>query len=142
MQPEEMDPLARVLYEVDRLADGDEKRHLSIQIDADIRNAVAAAENTGKVASVTIKLNFNPKGEMIEVSGSSAAKLPKAPAPTVMLYADESGDLFNHNPKRARGPLPGVDVETPKRRPQSSESTIPVAAPKRERPANATPSKE
>lgn len=138
--PEEMDPLARVLYEVDRLADGDEKRHLSIQIDADIRNAIAAAENTGKAASVTIKLTFSPKGEMLEVTGSSVAKLPKAPAPTVMLYAD-GGELFNHNPKRARGPLPGVDVETtPKRRPQSSYSTIP--APKRERPANATPSKE
>ncbi len=132
--PEDMDPFERAVYEIDRIEVVPE-RHLSVQMDLDVRNAIRAAQQSGGTASVTVKIVVKRKGEMVEITGTSTAKLPKPAAGTVRMFADDLGDLFNHNPNHVKGALPGVNVETPKRRRPEQ--------PPLERPVNATsPSKK
>lgn len=126
MFKEDMDPFDRVLHEIDRTETSPE-RHLSIQIDRDIRAMVLAAETSGQTASVTIKIIAKRKGDMIELTGSCVPKIPKPAVGTVRLYARE-GELFDHNPDHAASVLPGVSVETPKRRPQPANVEVPINA--------------
>lgn len=129
-KPEELDPFARVVHEIDR-TEVEPRRHLSVQMDLDVRAMIRAAQESGQSASVTIKLVAKRKGDMIEVSGASTAKLPKPAAGTVRLYADDEGELFNHNPSHAASALPGVSVETPPRRRQAAPVETPINAAKR-----------
>jgi hypothetical protein len=121
--PDEMEPFERVVYEIDR-TETEPNRHLSIQIDNYVQQMVRAAQDSGQAASVTIKLVAKRKGEMIELTGNATAKLPKPAAGTVRLYADEFGNLFDHNPQHATSALPGVDVKTPKRQRAQVETPI------------------
>lgn len=125
--------LDRILREIDRLEHAPGK-HLSIQIDNDLRAMVRAAAASGGTASVTIKFTARLKGELIELAGTSTAKLPPHPTPSVRLYTNDDGDLFDHNPHHVKSALPGVDVKTTRRvaRADTTES-----APIPETPSNA-----
>ncbi len=122
---DELEPFARVVYEIDR-TETEPNRHLSIQIDGYVQQMVRAAHESGQAASVTIKLVAKRKGEMIELTGNATAKLPKPAAGTVRLYADDMGNLFDHNPNHADSALPGVSVKTPKRQRAAVETPINV----------------
>ena len=111
----EIGAFERVVTEIDRV-EVEPARHLSLQIDTDVRNMIRSAYQSGQSASVTIKIVAKRKGEMVELSGASTAKLPKPAAGSVRLYADEDGELFDHNPLHVAGPLPGVEVKTPPRK--------------------------
>lgn len=119
----------RVIREIDRI-EVEPDRHLTIQIDRDVRDMIRAANLSGQSASVTIKLVAKRKGELVEITGVSTAKLPKPAPGSVRMYADEYGDLYDHNPSLVASSLPGVDVRTPKRREVAAETPINAATKK------------
>jgi hypothetical protein len=123
---EKQGPFDNVIRQIDRI-EVEPERHLSIQIDNDVRAMIRSATQTGQAASVTIKLVAKRKGELIEITGTCTPKLPKPPVGSVRMYADEFGDLFNHNPNYVTSSLPGIDARTPARQPDKAKN-IPINA--------------
>lgn len=123
----EIGAFERVLSEIDRV-EVEPARHLAIQIDNDIKAIIRAAITSGQTSSLTIKIVAKPKGEMIEITGTSSPKLPKPNPGSVRLYADEDGELYQHNPEHAASALPGVDVRTPKRQRTAAPAETPINA--------------
>lgn len=74
-------------------------RHLSIQIDRSLRDAIRAAQNSGQKAEVTVKVSVKPGPERrVNFAAHVSAKLPRPPVSAVTLYADEDGHVHRSDP--------------------------------------------
>lgn len=79
------------------------ERHLSIQIDGSLRDAIRAAQTSGQKASVTITVKVIPGPDRrVTFSANLASKLPKPPLATATLFADQSGKLHRSDPAQLR----------------------------------------
>lgn len=106
-QPDaQQDTLALVLQAVDS-GESDPDRHLSIQIDDALREAIQAAHRAGESATVTIKVKVEPGPDRrVHFSAGVKAQLPRPPTPRAMLYADpKSGRLYQSDPNQGRLPF-------------------------------------
>lgn len=82
-------------------------RHLSIQIDATIRDAIRAAQTSGQPATVTIQLKAKSGPDRrMSFSATVNAKLPRPPVSAVTLYADAEGNVHRSDPAQQRLPFP------------------------------------
>lgn len=67
-------------------------------------DAAEAVRTTGKAATIKYELTVRPAGKnsrnAYAVTGSVSAKLPALPRESVILFADDKGNLFDHNPKQ------------------------------------------
>lgn len=78
-------------------------RHLSIQIDNSLRDAIRAAQNSGQPASVTIVVRVKREiDRRVGFSATVAAKLPRPPLSGVTLYADDDGNVHKSDPAQMR----------------------------------------
>ncbi len=103
---EEIGTLQQVLRAVDE-TESDPARHVSIQIDDGIRDAIRACKDSGKKAKFTIEVVASPQPERrVQLGVLVKATLPKPPTSAVVLYADDMGSLHRSDP--AQLPLPGA----------------------------------
>jgi nitrous oxide reductase accessory protein NosL len=103
---------AQTIAAIDRV-ETDPERHLSIQIDAGVRDAVNAAKASGKKAKFTIEVIVEPHaGSRIQLQVTVKSTLPKPPTSAVVLYTDDMGRLHNADPAQLKLPhtsqLPAV----------------------------------
>ncbi len=104
-KPEEQDTFHAVIQAIDE-QEVDPDRHLSIQIDECVRDAIRAAQSSGQSAAVTIKVTIKPGPERrISFAANVNAKLPRPPVSAVTLYADDAGRLHHSNPDQLRMPF-------------------------------------
>lgn len=90
----------------------DPDRHLSVQIDDCIRDAVLAAQTAGESATVTIKVKVEPGVERrVTFTASVKAQLPRPPVPGATLYADRAGGLHQSDPKQTAFDLTNRSTE-------------------------------
>ncbi len=83
--------------------ESDPARHLSVQIDAKLREAIRAAKSSGKAAKVTVELKVGPGPDRrVQLSGSVKASLPNPPTNQVTLYADEDGGIHRSDPAQLK----------------------------------------
>ena len=100
-QPEEQNTFAEVITAIDAL-ESDPARHLSIQIDDAVRDAVQAAQTSGQPASVTIQVKIKPGAERrMSFIAHVKAQLPRPPVGGVTLYADANGHVHHSDPKQS-----------------------------------------
>lgn len=78
---------------------------------------VAAAMQTGKPGSVTLKLSFKPgkKGYQMEITDTVSAVIPEPDKESTLLFANDEGELLEQDPRQ--GTLEGVRSVTEERRP-------------------------
>ena len=94
----------RVIREIDRL-ETDPDRHLSIQLDAEIRACIRAARASASKATLVLTLTVTPSPERrVIFRAKHKSTLPKPAAAAVTLYADDAGGIHNHDP--AQLPIP------------------------------------
>ena len=106
----------RIIAEIDRPEIAPE-RHLSIELDEAVKAITRAAAASGKKAKLTLVLEVKPQPDnRREWTHDVKLVLPRLPRAPITLYADQEGEPYDHNPLHAAGPLPGVNVSTPKRR--------------------------
>lgn len=89
-----MRPFADVLSEVNRGVVADEAA-------TELAKVVTAVRETGKKGTVRVTLEIAPvKGndQIVQVSGSVDAKLPRPAAPTSFFYPDDTGNLGRNDP--------------------------------------------
>jgi hypothetical protein len=98
--------------------DGDEfdaERHISIQIDETLRDAIIAARNSNKPASVTIAIAIKPGPDRrMEFGAKVTAKTPRPPTPAVTLFADAAGCLHKSDPRQTRLALEQITPQSQK----------------------------
>lgn len=81
-------------------------RHLSIQIDKSLRDAIKAAQTSGQSADVTIKIKVKPEaGRRVGFSANVSAKLPRPPVSGVTLFADIDGKVHKADPAQLKLPM-------------------------------------
>lgn len=100
----EQDTFDHVIEAIDAL-ETEPDRHLSIQIDNSLREAILAAKTSGKPAGLTIAIKVTPTpGEQrrLQFSASVSAKLPRPPVSAVTLYADADGNVHRSDPAQQR----------------------------------------
>lgn len=106
----------RIVAEIDR-PETDPARHLSIELDEAIREITRAAAAAGKSATLTLTLTVKPGPEnRREWTHDVKKKIPRLPRAAIVLYADQEGEPYDHNPFHAAGPLPGVSTASPPRK--------------------------
>ena len=82
---------------------------------ASLREAIVASLDTGKKATLTIKVVVEPKGDdQVQMTVDVATKLPKAPIPPSMFWV-EDGTLKKSDPKQPELPLREVNIARPVR---------------------------
>lgn len=105
-EAEEQDTFDHILTAIDS-SEPDPERHISLQIDGALRDAICAAQASNSKAGVTIKVTIIPKQERRLVFACTVdAKLPRPPVNAATLYADGSGALFKSDPAQLRMDLP------------------------------------
>lgn len=78
-------------------------------LSAQVSEAVQTAQDTGKMATVTLTLKFKPQGAgRMEVVDDISSKLPRYPRQTTLMYAD-GGALLVDDPKQHKLNLKTVD---------------------------------
>ena len=78
-------------------------RHLSIQIDNSLRDAIRAAQTSGKKASVAIAIKVVPGPDRrVTFAADVKASLPRPPLSGVTLYADADGNVHRSDPAQQR----------------------------------------
>ena len=103
---EEQDTFNEIIEAIDAL-ESEPSRHISIQIDQSLREAILAAQNSGKAAAVTIKIAVKPGPERrVNFAADVNAKLPRPPVSGVTLYADAKGGLHKSDPAQMRMSFP------------------------------------
>lgn len=111
---EEQDTLATIIEAIDS-QESDPDRHVSIQLDRSIREAVKAAQTSGKPASVSFKLNVKTGPEKrVSFSADVTAKLPRPPVSGVTLYADAEGNVLKSDPRQTKFPFNQQQTTTSK----------------------------
>ena len=100
------DTFLAVVGAIDEL-ETDPSRHLSLQIDDRLRAAIVAARAANKASKITIEVKVEPGPERRMIfSGAVKASLPSPPTNSVVLYADEKGEVHHQDPAQLN--LPGV----------------------------------
>lgn len=96
------DTFTNIVDAIDSL-ETEAERHLSIQIDNSLRDAIRAAQNSGQGASVTIVVKVKPGLERrVSFAANVNAKLPRPPLAGVTLYADNDGNVHKSDPAQLR----------------------------------------
>lgn len=83
------------------------ERHLSIQIDTALREAIRATQDSGQTAGVTIAVKVKRDGDRRVVFAANISK--KLPTPTfggATLYADAAGRVHRSDPAQIRMDFP------------------------------------
>jgi hypothetical protein len=102
VEAEELGTFDAVVRAVDSL-ESEPSRHLSIQIDESIRDAILAAQASNQKASVTIQVKVTPGVERrVSFVATVKAQLPRPPVSGVTLYADAEGNVHNADPAQQR----------------------------------------
>ena len=84
-------------------AEVDPDRHVSIQIDKSLREAVRAAQSSGQPSAITIQVKVKPGPDRrVSFGMNVSAKLPRPPVAAVTLYADAGGGLHSSDPAQLR----------------------------------------
>lgn len=108
---QEQDAFAAIVEAIDAM-EVEPDRHLSIQIDRSLRDAIRAAQNSGQGASVTITIAAKVRPDdprRVLFSAKVAAKLPRPPVSMVSLYADDAGAVHRSDPAQQPLPFPTPD---------------------------------
>lgn len=116
--PEEsQDTLDEVIAAIDA-AEVDPDRHLSIQLDKSLREAIQASQASNQPASVTLTVKLKSEaGRRVTFTANVNAKLPRPPVSGVTLFADANGAVHNSDPAQLRmdlqafNPTPNEDNE-------------------------------
>lgn len=102
---EERETFSQVLAAIDA-AEDEPDRHLSIQIDRSLREAIRAAKSGGAAAGITIKVKVKAGPDRRVTFGAVvSAQLPRPAVAAVTLYADEKGDVHRSDPNQKRLPF-------------------------------------
>lgn len=114
----------RAIARIDSMED-DPERHIALQIDRAVREAVQAAKRTGKKSSVSVKISFTPGPDRrIELSSEVKKTLPAPPTSKVSAYANpDDGSLHDFDPFKAEGGLPGITAAPPR-----ATATVPAGS--------------
>lgn len=105
-KPEEQDTFDQVIKAIDDTETAPE-RHLSLQMDKAVRDAILAARESGQKASVTLQLKVQPGPERrVSFVANLKTSLPRPPVSTVTLYADEEAGLHRSDPAQSKLPFP------------------------------------
>lgn len=103
--PNEQDTFLAIIDAIDSM-EPERERHVSIQIDSSLRDAVRAVQSSGQAASVTISLKVKPGPDRrIGFHASVKAQLPRPPVAGVQLYADAEGCVHRSDPAQQRLPF-------------------------------------
>lgn len=103
-----------VIGSIDSL-ESDPDRHLSIQIDSSLRDAIKAAQTSGQPASITVKIKVKPDTDRrVTFSAGLSASLPRPPVSSVKLYADEFGCVHKSDPAQLKLPHTTPAIAKPK----------------------------
>lgn len=82
---------------------------------AALQEAIIAACDTGKQATVTVTVKIDPKGsDQVQMAVDIKTKLPKQAIQPSMFWVEE-GQLFTSDPKQAELPLREVTLKRPER---------------------------
>lgn len=101
-EKQQQDTFDAVVKAIDRM-EVEPERHLSIQIDTACREAIRAAQLTGKSAAVTIKLSIKRDAERrVTFAADVATKLPRPSVSAVTLFTDDEGGVHSADPRQAR----------------------------------------
>ena len=101
------DQFSRVVEMIDDL-EPDADRHISVQMDNSVRDAIMAAKRSGKTATVMVKIAIDTAPDRrVLFRGEVKATLPRPPTSQVTAYADEDGGIFDRDPLQVE--LPGVE---------------------------------
>lgn len=99
---EEQNTFDDVIAAIDA-TESEAERHLSIQIDDSLRDAIRAAQTSGRPAGVTIAIKVQPGPDRrVSFAANVAAKLPRPPVTAVTLYADADGNVHKSDPAQQR----------------------------------------
>lgn len=91
------------IFEAIDSAEADPDRHLRNQMDRSLTEAVRAAQQSGKSATVTLKIQIKPNAERrVICSAGVDAKLPRPPVGAVSLFADGLGNLHDVDPQQMK----------------------------------------
>lgn len=66
-----------------------------------LSDAVAAAKNLGKPATVTVQLRVEPmknNPRVVQISAKAAAKIPQATTPPALFFTDDDNNLHRNDP--------------------------------------------
>lgn len=89
-----------------------------------MREAIEAAQLTGKPSFISLKIGFKPAGNgsgAVVVADDVKVKLPQAEKVTSFFYTDDDGNLHRNDPRQRELPLrtvqggAAVDVDTLKK---------------------------
>ena len=101
-EAEEQDTFVSVVEAIDQ-QEVDPDRHLSIQLDQSMRDAIRAAQTSGQKASVTVVVKVHPSQERRMIfSATVKASLPRPPVQMVTLFADANGAVHRSDPAQQR----------------------------------------
>lgn len=99
------DTFDSVVEAIDAL-ESEPDRHLSIQIDKSLRDAIRAAQGSGQAAEVNIKMKVKPGPDRrVSFVANVNAKLPRPPVSAVTLYADGDGNIHKSDPLQLKMPF-------------------------------------
>lgn len=101
-ETEDQNTFNDVVMAIDSL-ESEPDRHLSIQIDKSLRDAICATQSSGQPASVTVVIKVKAGAERrILFAAQVNAKLPRPPMSAVTLYADADGNVHKSDPAQTR----------------------------------------
>jgi hypothetical protein len=113
--PDDKNTLAAIIAAIES-TETEPSRHLSIQIDDSLRDAIRAAQSSGQPADVTLKIKVKPGPDRrVSFTAGLSAKIPRPPVSAVTLYADEEGNVHRSDPAQLRMPFTGPTPITSKR---------------------------
>lgn len=99
---DEQDTFDQVIQAIDS-TESEPERHLSIQIDNSLRDAIRAAQASGQKSSVTIAVKVVPGPDRrVTFAANVKAQLPRPPVSGVTLYADADGNVHRSDPAQQR----------------------------------------
>lgn len=103
MQPEtDQNTFNDIVEAIDSL-EHEPERHLSIQIDNSLRDAIRAAQTSNSKASVTILVKVTPGADRrVSFSANVKAQLPRPPLSGVTLFADPEGNVHRSDPAQMK----------------------------------------
>jgi hypothetical protein len=95
----------RVIREIDR-RESDPDRHLSLQLDAAVRDCIRSARASGEKATLKLTITITPdSGNRMTFAAKHAETLPRPANSAVTLYADAEGGIHNSDPAQMKLPL-------------------------------------
>lgn len=84
-------------------AEPDGDRHVMVQVNRSLGEAIRAANASGKKATVTLKLEIKPSIDRRVVCAAAVdAKLPRPPVGSVNLFHDAMGNLYPSDPQQMK----------------------------------------